>query len=431
METTLTPEERERCDIIRACIDGDLTNAEAAARLGRTVRQTQRIKRSVEKNGEKGIIHGNRGRTTKHAASSQTIKTIVAFLNKRDHRDFGPTFAMEQLAKQKHIVLSRETVRTVMRTNNLWESKKRTGPALHREWRERRPLYGEMIQFDGSYHRWFEDGEERCLLGAIDDATSTVPRAVFDENEGIHAVFRFWLAYIEVHGLPGAIYLDKFGTYKVNHKNAIDNAEMMTQFMRAMEELGIRIINANSPEAKGRVERLFGTLQDRLVKEMRLAGIKDTEAANRFLADTYIPDHNKRFSVPARQEGDAHRPLTEELRKRLSSIFSMQSKRTVTNDFTLRFKNRWYQLAAQQEIAVYRGDAVVIEERLDGTMRLRLKDAYLSFAPIAKLERATRPRVTALTKQKPAWKPPVDHPWRRAAARAAEIKKLKRSHNAR
>ena len=431
METTLTPEERERYDIVRSCIDGDLTNAEAAARLGRTVRQTQRIKRSVEKNGEKGIIHGNRERTPKHATSSQTTKVVIAFLNKRDHRDFGPTFAMEQLAKQKHIVLSRETVRTIMRENNLWKSKKRSGPAIHRAWRERRAMYGELVQFDGSYHPWFEDGDEQCLLGAVDDATSIVPEAVFDENEGVVAVFRFWSHYVETHGRPVAVYLDKFSTYKINHKSAVDNEELMTQFMRAMQELGIRVINANSPEAKGRVERLFGTLQDRLVKEMRLADIKDREAANRFLKETYIPNHNKRFSVSARQDGDAHRPLTEELRKRLPSIFSIQSSRTVTNDFTVRFKNQWYQLAAQQEVAVYRGDTVTIEERLDDTTHLRLKDMYLTFTAIAKLERAARPRVTALTKQKPTWKPPADHPWRRAAALAAENKKAKISRNVR
>lgn len=413
MEITLTPPERERYDCIRACIDGDLTNAEAAGRLGLTVRQTQRLKRSVEKNGEKGVIHGNRGRTPKHATSSQTIKAVVAFLKKKKHRDFGPTFAMEQLAKQKRIVLSRETVRSIMSGNDLWESKKRTGPALHREWRERRPLYGELVQFDGSYHRWFEDGEEYCLLGAIDDATSAVPRAVFDENEGVHAVFRFWWKYIETYGLPAAIYLDKFSTYKVNHKNAIDNEELMTQFKRAMTELGIEVINANSPEAKGRVERLFGTLQDRLVKELRLLDIKDRDAANTFLKTTYLPDHNKRFAVPARKEGDAHRPLSEELRKKLPSIFSVQSERVVTNDFTFRFKNQWYQLAAQQPVAVYRGDTVLTEERLDGTICVRLKDTYLSFMPIAKLERPARPRVTALTREKPRWKPPAGHPWRR------------------
>ena len=340
METTLTPEERGRYDCVRACIDGDLTNAEAAARLGRTVRQTQRLKRSVEKDREKGVIHGNRGKSSKTAVDQKTVAAIVAFLKKKKHQDFGPTFAMEQLAKQKKIILSRETVRTLMIEEELWKPKPRSGPALHREWRERRALFGELVQFDGSYHDWLENGDEECLLAAIDDATSAIPRSVFDDNEGVYAVFRFWTAYIEAHGLPVAIYMDKFSTYKVNHKNAVDNAELMTQFQRAMGELGVEVIHANSPEAKGRVERLFGTLQDRLVKELRMRDIKNTQEANRFLCEEYLPDHNKRFAVQARQKGDAHRPLSEELRKRLPSIFSVQSERTVNNDFTIRFKNQ-------------------------------------------------------------------------------------------
>ncbi len=427
----LTPDERERYEIIRSCTLGDLTNVVAATRLGLTIRQTQRLKRAVEKYGESGIVHGNRGRVPANAKNGKTVSDVVTFLKREKHRDFAPTFAMEQLAKREGIVLSRETVRSIMTKKKLWKPSLRTGPAVHRQWRERRALYGELVQFDGSYHDWFENGEEHCFLGAIDDATGTIMRGVFDENEGVHAVFRFWWSYIEAHGRPVALYLDKFSTYKINHAGAVDNSELMTQFMRAMRELDIRVINANSPEAKGRIERLFGTLQDRLVKEMRLAGISDRAGANRFLVDTYVPDHNERFAVRARLDGDAHRPLTEETRPHLSSIFSIQSKRIVTNDFTVQFKNRRYQLSAQQQIAVYRGDAAVIEERLDGTTHIRLKDTYLAFTIINKLERAARPRVAALTKQKPTWKPPIDHPWRRAAARAAEHKKFKKSHNTR
>ncbi len=413
MEPALTPEERERYDCIRACIDGDLTNAEAAARLGLTVRQTQRLKRSVEKNGEQGIIHGNRGKASKTAVDQKTVATVVAFLKKKKHRDFGPTFAMEQLAKQQKVVLSRETVRTLMIEEELWKPKPRRGPAIHREWRERRALFGELVQFDGSYHDWLENGEKKCLLAAIDDATSAIPRGCFDDNEGIYAVFRFWWAYVEAHGLPVALYMDKFSTYKINHKNAIDNTELMTQFQRAMDELGVEVIHANSPEAKGRIERLFGTMQDRLVKELRMRDIKNTQDANRFLSEEYLPDHNKRFAVQARQDGDAHRPLSEEMRKRLPSIFSVQSQRSVNNDFTLRFKNQWFQLGATQNTTVYKSDVVTIEERLDGTLHVRLKETYLAYTVIAKHERAARPSVAALTKEKPRWKPPADHPWRR------------------
>ena len=426
-DSTLAPEDRERYDTIRSCINGDLTNAEAAARLHLKIRQVQKLKLAVKTTGEQGVIHGNRSRVPWNATGANTTKSIVVFLKKKNHRDFGPTFAMEQLEKQKDIALSRETVRSIMIKQELWKSRPRTGSAIHRAWRERKSMYGELVQFDGSYHRWFENTEKHCLLAAIDDATGTVS-AVFEDNEGVHAVFRFWWRYVGTRGLPGAIYLDKFSTYKVNHESAVDNEELMTQFTRAMRELDVRVINANSPEAKGRVERLFGTLQDRLVKELRLDGSRDRETANRFLDSTYLPDHNKRFGVPAREKGNAHRPLTKEQRKRLPSIFSVQSKRVVTNDFTIQFKSRWYQLSAQQPIAVYRADIVTIEERLDGTTHMRLRDTYLSFTLINKLERATRPRVTALTKQTLQWKPPADHPWRRAAAAETAKKRTRLRH---
>lgn len=429
-DTTLTDEDRERYEIIHACIDGDLTNAEAGTRLRLSIRQVRRLKRAVELHGLEGVTHALRDRRSNNATDPKIIAAVVVFLKQEKHRDFGPTFAMEQLAK-RNILLSRECVRSIMSDHDLWKPREREGPAIHREWRDRKPLYGELVQFDGSYHDWFENGAEHCLLAAIDDATSAIPRATFSDNEGVHAVFRFWCRYIEVHGRPAAIYLDKFSTYKINHENAVDNTEMMTQFQRAMRELGIEVISANSPEAKGRVERLFGTLQDRLVKEMRLRSIKNRDDASAYLADEYLPEHNARFAIDARLEGDAHRKLTDELRERLPSIFSVQSERNVNNDFTVRFKNQWFQLAATQPIAVYRGDTVTIEERLDGSIHVRLKDTYLAYSPIAKYERQARPRVTALTREKPRWKPPADHPWRRAAARAAESKNLKKSRNAR
>ena len=423
MEIELTPFERERYGIIHACIDGDLTNAEAAARLGLKVRQVQNLKRAVESSGEQGVLHGSRGRASNRATHPEIVCAAIEYLNEEKHRDFGPTFAQEQLAKQG-MVLSVETLRTLMIGSGLWRPRKRRGPAIHREWRERVGMYGELVQFDGSYHDWFEDGTEACLLASIDDAIGNIS-AVFEDNEGVHAVFRFWWRYVEANGLPVAIYLDKFSTYKVNHKNAVDNAEMLTQFERAMTELNVRVICANSPEAKGRIERLFGTLQDRLVKEMRLRNIKDREDANRYLADEYLTDHNKRFSVTPRQEGDAHRPLTDELRKKLPSIFSIQSERRVNNDYTISFKSRWFQLSATQNTTVYRKDTVTIEERLDGSLHIRLNGVYLAYTELPVRPKRAKMLVTALTTEKPRWRPPADHPWKKAAARAAALKKLR------
>lgn len=423
MKISLTPFEQERYDVIRSCIDRDITNAEAGARLRLTIRQIRRLKRSIEKHGEEGILHGNRGRASNHATHPETISAVIAYLSEEKHHDFGPTFAQEQLAK-RGMVIGIETLRTLMIEKKLWKPKARRGPAIHRQWRERMSMRGDLVQFDGSYHDWFENGDEACLLGAIDDATGEVS-AVFEDNEGVHAVFRFWWQYLETNGLPVAIYLDKFSTYKVNHKSAVDNALMLTQFERAMGELGIKVICANSPEAKGRIERLFGTLQDRLVKEMRLRNIKSRRDANQYLESEYLTDHNKRFSVTPRQEGDAHRPLTKELRERLLSIFSIQSKRRVNNDYTIRFKSRWFQLAGMQDTTVYKKDIVTLEERLDGTLHIRLNNAYLTYTALPERPRRVRMLVTALTSEKPRWRPPADHPWKKAAARAAALKKLR------
>lgn len=407
-----TDKDREKHKIINESIEGKMTNAEAAAKLGITVRQVRRLKRKVEEFGAAGVVHGGRGQASNRATHPDTKKTIIAFLKKKKHRDFGPTFAQEKLSAEG-TVRSIECVRGIMVANDLWKPHARRKEKQHHAWRPRMGMYGELVQFDGSYHDWLENGDEECLLAAIDDATSTIPLAVFEENEGVHAVFRFWQAYIELHGLPVAIYLDKFSTYKVNHKNAVDNIEMKTQFERAMRELGIKVITAHSPEAKGRIERLFGTLQDRLVKEMRLCDIKTRDKANAFLVEEYLPNHNARFGVHAQNQGDAHRPLTEEMRARLPSIFSIQSKRTVNNDYTIQFKNRWYQLSATQDTTVYKRDTVTIEERLDGTVHIRLKNTYLAHMVIPKRPKSARMKVTALTGEKPIWKPPANHPWRK------------------
>jgi hypothetical protein len=408
----LTPEERERYEIIRECIDRDITNKVASARLGLTVRQVQRLKCAVRKEGEAGILHGNRFGEAWNATSTTLKKSVVAFLKKKQHRDFGPTFAQEKLAK-KGLVLGVETMRSIMIEHGLWRPRERTSREVHRKWRERRALRGELVQFDGSYHLWLEDRAEKgCLLAAIDDADNGVV-AVFEDNEGVYAVFRFWLAYFLAYGLPVAIYLDKFSTYKINHKSAVDNEELMTQFKRAMKELGVEVINAHSPEAKGRIERLFKTLQDRLVKEMRLADISDRAAANTFLKETYLPAHNVQFKMPPRSAGDAHRSLTDELRKKLPAILSIQSVRSVNNDFTIRFKNTWLQLSATQETTVFKGDAVMIEERLDGTLLVRLRDTYLAYTALPARPDRIRTRVTALTREKPRVVPPPGHPWRK------------------
>jgi len=411
-ETKLTALEQERYDIIRSCIEGDITNKDAAVRLGLQVRQIQRIKRAVEKEKKGGVVHKSKGRTSHNATDADTVKKVATFFEEKKHSDFGPTFAQEKLVG-RGVTINTETLRLLMIEKEIWKPHKRRGPKIVREWRERKECFGELMQFDGSYHDWLETGEKECLLAAIDDATSIIAEAMFEDNEGVRAVFRFWWLYVEAHGRPVAIYLDRFSTYKIHHKNAVDNPEFMTQFERAMNELDVRVICANSPEAKGRVERLFGTLQDRMVKEMRLANIKMCDAGNRFIGEKYIPDHNKRFSVPAKSAVDVHRPLSDDLRDRLPSIFSIQSKRKVNNDYTIQFKTRWFQLEATQDTTIYKRDEVIVEERLDDTLHIRFKNTYLKYHELPARPKPTNVPVVALTNKNPDWKPPLNHPWRK------------------
>lgn len=412
----LTEVEKEKAGIIKGCIEGDHTNHEAAERLGLSVRQVQRLKRSVERRGQEGVIHGLKQKQSHRKIGTKQEKKVVTFLKKKDHHDFGPTFAMEKLEEQENIILDVGTVRRIMIDADLWKPKQQRIKQSHRQWREPMPRFGELIQYDGSYHDWNEDGEEECLLKAIDDATSIVTQAVFDDHEGIVPTFRFWWTYIEHHGRPRAIYLDKFSTYKVNHKSAQDNIHFMTQFERAMEALDIKIITAHSPEAKGRVERGFRTHQDRMVKELRLAKKKTVEDMNRFLKSVYLPRHNSMFSRKPNNQGDAHRPLTDTLKKKLSSIFSKQYRRIVKNDFTLQWDGRWFQLLNNQPTTVYKGDAVIMEERLDDSIHIRHtrnEEVYLLYQELSNRPKQVRRPLTVLERRSTAHKPAPNHPWRR------------------
>jgi hypothetical protein len=249
---------------------------------------------------------------------------------------------------------------------------------------------------------------------SVDDATGKITQARFEDHEGVIPTFRFWKRYIEHHGKPTAIYLDKFSTYKINHPSAKDNYDLITQFQRACQDLGIQLISAHSPEAKGRVERMFKTLQDRLVKELRLAGISDPETANTFLEEKFIPEFNVQFSVIPEKTTDFHRSLTEYDQKNIDSIFSLHSQRTVMNDFTIQFKNQYFQLDQQQPLTVCRKETIRVEERLDGIIILRLRDKELAYHRLPKRPEKERVlKIPALTTSKPTYRPPADHPWRK------------------
>jgi hypothetical protein len=337
--------------------------------------------------------------------------SIESLLRKR-YADFGPTFACEKLRECHRIARDPKTIRTIMAAMGLWHGRRQKNEIV-RHWRARKEHPGELVQFDGSYEFWFEDrGPKGCLLAAIDDATGKILHAAFAPHEGVFPVFGFWKGYVERLGKPRAIYTDKFSTYKRNL--GTEDPDLKTQFGRALQELGVEPIFANSPQAKGRVERLFKTLQDRLIKELRLQGVSTPEAANRFLEAVFTPAFNRKFAVKPVAPLDMHRPLRTEERKNLAAIFSRREERIVRNDFTVSFKNDWYQILPTPRIMVRPKERVRIEERLDGSLKLRIRNSYLNFEKLPlRPQRCQMPWVAAKLPEEHAWKPPINHPWRK------------------
>ena len=438
----MSQKELDRFDIIKRLCNREINGSQAAKTLHLSPRHIRRLKKRVNHGGAKALIHASRGKPGNRRILESERRKIVKLLLEK-YGDFGPTFASQKLAELHNIHRDPKTIRTLQIEEGLWKPRKKKNRSDHRSWRQRRDSYGDMQQFDGSYEAWLEDRlldtnglpQKLCLLASIDDATSKVTKAVFAPHEGVIPVFRFWSAYLEEHGKPRSIYVDKYSTYKMNHKIAQENPDTLTQFERAAQELNIELIRANSPQAKGRVERLFRTLQDRLVKEMRLARICTVKEANVFLK-TYLPLFNERFSIPAFNKTDLHRRLGCKEHAALPSIFAHQKTRVVNNDFTISYNNQWYQLTKEQSLTVCKKDQVTVEKRLDGSIHLRLRGKYLNYLLLrerSKRSRKTIPWVLEATTKHPRAiqsmkKPAPDHPWRQQArAQALTHRQQKRT----
>lgn len=400
---TMSQKELSRYDIIKRLIHKEIKGPKAADLLALSTRQVRRLKAKVKERGAIGLIHASRGKPSNHQLLKKEKEKIISLLHQR-YYDFGPTLAQEKLSEVHHLTRDPKTIRQIMINENLWQPKVKKQRSDYRSWRQRKSNFGEMVQFDGSYEYWFENRAGKCcLLAAIDDATSRIIKAKFDHDEGVFPVFGFWLEYLKKQGKPHSIYLDKFSTYKMTQQVALENHDLKTQFQRALEELQIEPIFANSPQAKGRVERLFGTLQDRLIKELRLNSISTINEANVFLEKTFIPAFNTKFSIEPKAKANLHTPLTLKEQKQLTSIFSRQTPRIVQNDFTVSFKNQWYQLTKEQPATVCKKDRVIVEERLDGTNHLRLRGKYLNYQVLpARPKKQLQPWVLAATFKTPA-----------------------------
>jgi transposase len=395
-----------------------INGTQAAEILKLTVRHVKRLKRRFVKKGVKGILHKNRGRASNHAVPESTRKEITRII-KTSYPDFGPTLACEKLTELHNISLSTQTIRTLMINSDLWKVKPMTSEKFPHVWRARKDCFGQMQQYDGSYHNWFEGrlknalGEAitiNCLLCAIDDATGKITYAKFDDNEGVLPTMAFWSEYIAINGKSCSIYLDRFSTYKNNQKKNAVNILELTQFQRACRQLGIEVINANSPQAKGRIERLFQTLQDRLVKELRLKNISTIAEANIFLINIFIPWFNRKFAVAPKNSNDIHTKLAKKELLQLPSILSIQDQRNIMNDYTVMHQSKLYQVDPKQPALVRIGDKITVQTRINGKIFLFKQNTELRFTEI--LERLKKVQtVKTEDGRHTGHKPMVNHPW--------------------
>jgi hypothetical protein len=372
----MSQRERDVLKVMQPVLAGQRTQAEAAALLQITVRQVRRIQRKLEAGGDGAVVHGLRGKPSNHQPDARLRRKVLAAY-RANYPDFGPTFAAEKLAERDGLLVCPQTLRRWLIDEGLWSRKRRR--EAHRSRRPRRACFGELVQLDASIHDWLEGrGEELVLISLIDDATSRV-LARFYRAGTVQTHMDLLGHWLRKHGRPLAVYTDRHSIFEPQDKGRAVT-QGLTQFGRALCELQIELIRAHSPQAKGRVERSFGTAQDRWVKEMRLAGAETAEQANEVLA-RLLPAHNRRFARQARDGTDAHRALGP--RHDLGSILSVQSERTVSNDYAVRFDNRFYQLLPPP-LPGLRGGKVVIEERLDGSMRIRFADRYPAYKEITR-----------------------------------------------
>jgi hypothetical protein len=409
----MSQRERDVLKVMQFVLDGQRTQAEAARLLQLSVRQIRRIQRKLEDRGDAALVHGLRGRPSNHQQDPAVRRRVLKAYRSR-YRDFGPTLAGEKLA-QEGLLVSVETLRRWLLAEGLWTRRRHRDP--HRSRRPRRGCFGELVQMDASIHDWLEGrGEELVLIAMIDDATSRV-MARFYPAGTTEAHLDLLGRWLRGHGRPLALYTDRHSIFEPQEKGRpLADRDAKTQFGRALEELDIELIRAHSPQAKGRVERSFGTAQDRWVKELRLAKAKTCEQANAVL-ERLLPDHNRRFAKSARMPSDAHRRLGPA--HRLESILSLQTERVVSNDYVVRWANRFYQLLPPVHPGE-RGGRVVIEERLDGSMTIRFGRHYLAYREIvaskslARGDRKAAARPSEASKKKPSkeWRPATDHPWR-------------------
>lgn len=401
----MSGKELRRVHVIHQVLEHQLTQQQAGEVLGLTARHIRRLRDRLRAGGDQGLVHRGRGRPSNRRKPA-AFKQQVLQLYTRHYGDFGPTLAVEHLARQHGLRLSDETLRRWLRREGIEHFGRRRRP--HRSWRARRGHRGELVQLDGSHHEWFEGRGPRCVLMAyIDDASSRV-FARFYEYEGTWSALDSFQRYVKQYGIPLAIYADKHTTYRSPAEPTVEEqlagVKPESQFGRALRELGVELIPAHSPQAKGRIERLFHTLQDRLVKEMRLAGIVTLAEANRFLP-AWLAQYNRRFAVQPARRTDLHRPLPTGLD--VKAVLALKTSRVLRRDRTVAHGGQLYQVQTR-----VRATQVVVEERVDGTLRMLHQGRPLIYQPILQRPRPVLPPRPA-RRPRPLVKPATTHPWNR------------------
>lgn len=383
----LSMKETERIAIMDNLVAKRIKQKHASMQLGISVRQVRRMVKRYKREGVLGLTHKSRGRVGNRALDGKKKQQVILLI-KQQYPDFGPTLASEKLAERDGIVVSRETVRQLMIQEQLWKAHHRKEIVIH-TYRERRPCIGELVQLDGSPHAWFEERNNPCtLIAYIDDATSRIMDGAFMDYEGTFTLFETTAHYLQMYGKPLSLYVDKHSTFKINRQATIEEElkDLMpqSQFGRAIEQLLIELIFAHSPQAKGRVERLFETLQDRLVKEMRLEGISTKEEGTKYFREVYIPKHNAKFAVPPRDPANMHRALLSS--DDLSRIFTVQTKRHVSKVLVVQYKNIRYQLDTKRPYQyLLKNQQILVEENKQGILVFRHKDKTIPYKIIGQI----------------------------------------------
>lgn len=411
--TALSRREVERAGILRRVKEGKLKLVSAAQLLGISTRQAKRLWKRYQEQGIEGLKHCAAGRRSNHAKPERFRKRVLSLVRDKysggiDER-FGPTLAAEHLASEDGLEISSWTLRRWMLSAGLWSRDRKRG--AYRKRRERKAHFGELVQLDGSFHAWLEGrGPEGCLMNLVDDATGT-SLCHLGKQETTWAAAKLLQGWIEQYGIPQALYTDWKNVYVRPATEAEKEAGQapLTQFGRMCAKLGIRIIAASSPQAKGRVERNHGTHQDRLIKKLRRKNISSYEAANQFLVESYLPEHNQRYRRPAASEEDFHRPRPSP--RRLEEVFCLETQRALSNDWVVRYGGRLLQIQRHSYHHTPARAKVVVQEWETGKLEIRYRGQKIAWKEIATLpERPLAEKVRERLRPLP---PPATHPWRR------------------